>query len=467
LDNTTPKLRVAILSGILELYNRCWPQTKQRLQVFIEETAERLRGQGFEVSTGAAVSSAEQAKEVCKKVSAERCDLLAVSLSLYCPSGVLQEALKETDMPVLLWPAQGMYELTPQSYDPETIALNHGVHAVQDIANVLGRNGKAFGVIHGHVEQEDFLEDFRSWAQAGRAIGAMRRAKPVQIGGHFEDMLDLQVGDKNFIKETGVTPIYVSQKEFSRLLKTADKKTVQEYVQSYKEKFNIEASISEELLEKTTRGNYALDNILAKHQSAACGLNFVELCNDEGIGDALHVAASMLMAQGGGYAGEGDWVTAAFIYGMQQAFGAASFSEIFSVGYKDNRLVLKHWGEGNFTMARSKPMLRPSKLPDKHPAEFVIVDFEFEPGEACLINLSCDRHGQGQIISIAGEITQEHLPKATGPRAVFKPETKDVRKLLTDYAYQGGSHHLALVKSDGRKILERMGKLAGWSYISL
>ena len=465
--NTSKKLRIGILAGILDLYNRCWPNAAEELRVFIDETADQLREQGLEVSTGPAVSSAAQAKDVCSELRREEVDLLIVTLALYCPSGVLIDALMETDIPLLLWPAQGMYELEPQSYDQDTLMLNHGVHAVQDMSNVLVRSGKKFGVVHGHMKQEDFRKDLRFWAQAGKAIGLMRKANPVQIGGHFENMLDLQGGEESFIQEIGVTPVLVSLGEFSSLLKLADKAAISKYVQLYKEKFDIGDNISEELLEKTARGNCALDDVLAQHESSACGLNFLDLCNDENIRDALHVAASVLMSKGGGYAGEGDWVTATLTYAMQQVFHPASFSEIFSVGYKNNRLVLKHWGEGNFTMARSKPSLLPNQLADKHKAEFIIVDFEFEPGEACLINLNCNENGRGQIMSIAGEITPDCLPQATGPRAVFKPDAEDVRELLTDYAHSGGSHHLALVKSDCRRTLARMSKFAGWSYVSL
>jgi len=168
-----------------------------------------------------------------------------------------------------------------------------------------------------------------------------------------------------------------------------------------------------------------------------------------------------------GYAAEGDWVTAAFVYAMQQAFGIASFSEIFSVGYNDNRLVLRHWGEGNFEMAREDPELLSSALTDLNKAEFAIVNFEFEPGQITLLNINSTPDGCGQIITIAGEITKDKLPKTDGPRAIFKPACKDVRELLTNYAYNGGSHHLVMVKGDGVPVAEKICRLIGWKHVSL
>jgi L-arabinose isomerase len=210
----------------------------------------------------------------------------------------------------------------------------------------------------------------------------------------------------------------------------------------------------------------ALRALLEHADSRACGLNFLELCNDEHVADGLHVAASMLMSEGLGYAGEGDWVTAVLVRGMQEGFGIASFSEVFSIGYDDNRLLLKHWGEGNFAMARAKPRLLASKFTDRQTAEFAIVDFEFEPGPAMLVNLNSTAEGRGQLVSIRGRIDEDPLPQIDGPRAVFKPDRDNVSDLLTDYAYAGGSHHLALVKGAPVDVLEKVCRLAGWVYRS-
>ncbi|MHC4122944.1 MAG: L-arabinose isomerase family protein [Planctomycetota bacterium] len=460
-------LKVGILPSIAELYNRVWPEVKNRLDNFIKELVSKLEDENLEVQSTEVVSTLESVGANCRKLEAENVDLLIVVLAAYCPSGVLAPALKEVKTPVLLWPAQSMFELKGQDYDMDTVLLNHGVHGLQDLANVLGKSKKAFGVIHGHLKQKDFKEELCEWAKAGRAIRAMQKANPIQIGGHFRDMLDLQIGDDEFIRQMGAEPKIITPAEFVRVLNEPDEKMIKEYVNNYKTVFEIADDVTEELLIKTAKGEIALSQIMQQENSFACSLNFLQLCNDRHIADGLHVAASRLMCQGYGYSGEGDWVTAMLIRGMQQVFGIASFSEIFSVGYADNQLVLKHWGEGNFAMAREKPKLCVSCLEDTITAKFAIVDFEFKPGLATLVNLNSTAKGNGQLISIAGQITEGHLPKVNGPRAIFKPAFKDVRELLTEYAYNGGSHHLALINADCADVLNKMSRLTGWKYINL
>ena len=467
MSKKTKDFHIGILPGMLDLYNRLVPDVSGLLKKSFEQQVVNLRTYGFEITLSPLVCTQEQVETQCEKLLEKDVDLIVVALAPYCASGVLAPTLLKTNTPVLLWSTPTILELESEKYNSEIELINHGVHAVQDLANTLRKNNKNFGIIHGHWKQDDFKEEFINWAKAAKAIRSMQKANPVQIGGHFEDMLDLQIGSDAFIDRLGTKHAEASLDEFHEIFKAVKDEQIEECVDAYRSTFEISDGLEKDALNKAARGEIALRAVMEKYNSSAFGLNFHELCNDSRIADPLHVAGSVMMSEGFGYAGEGDWVTAGFVYAMQQAFGIASFSEIFSVGYADNRLVLKHWGEGNFAMARGKPKLLSSEFADINKTEFAIVDFEFEPGQTTLLNLNSTPDGCGQIITIPGDITKDNLPKAGGPRAVFKPDCKDVRKLLTDYAYNGGSHHLALVKGNGTVIAEKICRLAGWKYIAL
>ena len=458
------QLRIGILLPVADLYHRLWSDIDEALERLAEQVARSLRNADLEVFCSPAISMPEDVAVACSDLGDKGVDLLLVAMGPYCPSGVLVSALVESRVPVLLWPMQSIRGLEPEKYDAETVKLNHGVHAVQDLANVLGKTAKPFGVMHGHHEQPEFLRRLKTWAQAGRIVRSMQNANPVQVGGHFEHMLDLQIGEDEFVRRMGIIPELVSTSEFADLMAAVTEEQTAECVERYRRTFEIGSDAQGPLLAKTARGEVALRGLLEQTESCACGLNFLELCSEERIADGLHVAASMLMSEGLGYAGEGDWVTAVLVRGMQQGFGVASFSEIFSIGYDDNRLLLKHWGEGNFAMARARPRLLASTFTDRCSAEFAIVDFEFEPGTATLVNLNSTPDGRGQLVSISGRIDEDHLPKIDGPRGVFKPDHDSVSDLLTEYAYAGGSHHLALVKGAPVDVLEKVCRLAGWVY---
>ena len=84
-----------------------------------------------------------------------------------------------------------------------------------------------------------------------------------------------------------------------------------------------------------------------------------------------------------------------------------------------------------------------------------------------LVNLNASPAGKGRLISIAGRITDDHLPRVEGPRAVFEPDVEDVRDLLNCYAYAGGTHHLALAYEPDPDVLEKLCLLSSWQYTAL
>ena len=104
-----------------------------------------------------------------------------------------------------------------------------------------------------------------------------------------------------------------------------------------------------------------------------------------------------------------------------------------------------HLGGGPLSVV----LMLASRFTNRCAAEFAIVDFEFARVRRMLVNLNSTADGQGQLVSIRGRIDEDHLPQIDGPRAVFKPDRDNVSDLLTEYAYAGGSHHLALVPGAG------------------
>ena len=84
-------------------------------------------------------------------------------------------------------------------------------------------------------------------------------------------------------------------------------------------------------------------------------------------------------------------------------------------------------------MARNKPKILKSKFTDHIEVEFPIIDFEFEKGEATLVNLNCNKTGLGQLISISGTICDDSLSQCNGPRALFKSDNRDIERVLDEY----------------------------------
>lgn len=462
--NESSRVRIGLMPVMIDLYNRLRPGVADKYDAFVKEVCGVLSDERMEVIACGVVSSDAGIREACLQFERLAVDLLVVCHVSYCQSGVILPGVLASPLPVVLWPAQPMRELVPAAYDSATVLMNHGVHGTQDLANMLRRKGRPYGVLHGHYQRPGFADALFAWAQAGRAVRAMQASNPIVLGGHFDGMLDLLMDEEDFLRRLGVRGREISAEEFVQSSRDVSAAAVQEKKDQYRSMFELAPEVTEPLLDKAARHELASRAILERYDSRAMGLNFLSLCNDGRIADGLHVAASVLMAEGIGYGGEGDWVTAMLTRGLLAVDPMASFSELFSVGYEDARLVLRHWGEGNLRLARTKPVLRASTFNDVNRAEFLVTDFEFSAGPATVVNLNVTADGGGQILTYRGVIQADSLPAVDGPRAIFTPHGSAVEDLLTEYAYAGGSHHLTLVTGDREDLLRKIARLTGWTY---
>ena len=64
------------------------------------------------------------------------------------------------------------------------------------------------------------------------------------------------------------------------------------------------------------------------------------------------LAASDLMADGYGYAAEGDTNTATLMCAAQAMIGDAHFSEMYAMDWDLDSVLISHMGEGNWRVAR-------------------------------------------------------------------------------------------------------------------
>ena len=74
------------------------------------------------------------------------------------------------------------------------------------------------------------------------------------------------------------------------------------------------------------------------------------------------LAASNLMADGYGYAAEGDTNTATLMCAAQAMIGDAHFSEMYAMDWERDSVLISHMGEGNWRVARTD---RPVRLIDR------------------------------------------------------------------------------------------------------
>ena len=188
-------------------------------------------------------------------------------------------------------------------------------------------------------------------------------------------------------------------------------------------------------------------------------MNFLSLSGDGRCGTLPFLGINRLMGEGLGYAGEGDTVTAAHMAQMRQLCGAANFTEIFTIDYDHNRMLMMHMQECNPALARSDHRIELLRkdfwAPGVEP--YVGMRFTLEPGPVTLTCIVPDGSGSFFYIAYEAEI-EDMLPLANMDVAHWVVTLNEpAGDFLTRYSMAGGPHHLVSVP--GRRA-ERLAKLA-------
>ena len=457
--------RVAMVPLAFELYDRIAPSLRAKLQQFSAQLNDELHIENVEFVPCEMVSNLLHLKRVCNDLVNQAVDTIVVAHLCYVPSGQILAALTSIDTPIVLWPAQPQERIIAEQFAGPDISCNHSVHGTIDLANRLRRAKRPYGVLHGHWQEPEFRRELLEWCQVGAMLQRLRCVNPLVLGERFPDMLDLRLEEEPFIKALRITPRHIPLSEFLEVRRQVNESAVLEVLGNYQERFDIAPSLSEPLLLHSAKNELVLRDLLEKHQSRALAVNFLDVCREPEIADSLHLPASNLMAEGIGYGAETDWETASMISAMQSVLGndQVGFTEIFSVDYGGNRVLIRHWGEGNPAQSDGKPRIVRSAL--NHMSShtpFPICSFQYQPGRYSLLNLNATPEGKGQLITIPGEVDETRLSSCDGVQAFFRADCTNVRELLNQYANFGGSHHLLLIKGDAIPFAEKLAQQASW-----
>ena len=181
------------------------------------------------------------------------------------------------------------------------------------------------------------------------------------------------------------------------------------------------------------------------------------------------LAASDLMADGYGFAAEGDTNTASLMCAAQTMIGDAHFSEMYAMDWELDSVLISHMGEGNWKIARHD---RPIKLIDR-PLGIGRLDnpptpvFSAEPGPAttaALVPLEGELYrlvvGRGEVLD-----TPE-LPKVEMHYFHFRPE-RGMRAFMDDWLTLGGPHHFVMNLGEHADRWRRLAELLDLEYVEI
>ena len=451
------KVRIGLLSLTLELYLEMIPDTVRKYEDFHGQYKTVLNTMG-EVVVDAFCCRREEIEAAVRRIEATGADVLVIVLQSYSPSLASLPALLRTSLPLLIWNTQTLYEITPD-LSVQDVNENHGLHGTQDLTNCLRRARRPFGIVSGHRSDESHLADLRSWLRAAQAVSLSRCLKVGLIGEPFQGMGDFCVDETIMASTWGPSVERLTLDDLVEALEEITDTEMAPEMAHDREIFDFSPDIDEEDHRRSAKLSLALRRVVKSRGLDAITFNFASFGRDTRIETVPYLGLAHLMAEGCGYAGEGNVTVAALVALLARLFGRANFTEIFTADYKNNRLFFYHMAEGNYAMAKAGERPRLKKIPFfiKPAKPYLTPVYAYAPGPSTFVNITTDAEGRFYLIAFEGEVLDfSQYGKFNAPHFLVQLDIPTGR-LLDLYGLAGGTHHLCRI--EGRRI-RQIGAMA-------
>ena len=380
----------------------------------LREDRERwLRGEAIpalavaaDIRFSRAVNCREDVEKVVGEYESAGVDVLMVVFLTYAPSQIVLPSLKRTRLPAIIWNTQEL-SVVDNGFNVEQMIQNHGVHGTQDLANVLVRSEVPFHFITSHLSDSRGCKELFDYFAVAGTVSRLRSCRLGLLGYPFPGMGDLALDSTQMAATLGCSCLPLSLEEYHNRAAAAASEVVEELKAEYRRCYEVAADVEEIDLDAAARAEISLRSIVADQNLDAFSFQFLALGEDSRTETLPFVAASRMMADGIGFAGEGDLIGALGTWFLHQLSSPASFSEIFTIDFAGNGLILSHMGEANAAMARKDrktPLVAKSQPITRTRRRQLALVAGFEPGPATLCTLNLGPQGRWRVIVSRMEI---------------------------------------------------------------
>ena len=413
------KPRIGLLTIMLGAYEPLFPGIMNKQGCFVEDVIKSVSHIADIDFNGVAYD--RESIEHNVKTYNENCDGILIIFLTYSHSGWLIRAMQENKIPIALALLQPDENVEPdfKEYD---FTRNQGIHGSQDNANILTRLGVPFKSYVGRKDDK-FVKFFTDFAKASYIYNSIKSLK-IAVIGKMTGMGDLFADDIRMQAILGAEFCYCSIGSIYKLMTEVKDEEINREIKFEKTIFNIDKDMPYSAHAYAVRQYLAIKRFLELGEFNAFTLHFETLGEDGRFESLPFLAASNLLADGYGYAAEGDAICACAVLIGQLLSEAVTFSEMYALDYKTDSILFCHAGEGNWRVAHedSKPKLVYKVFNEGGLGNPPTPLFAAQHGEATVVSFAPSDKGL-KIIVATGEITgRNDLVGCEMPYIFFKPK---------------------------------------------
>jgi len=420
------------------------------------------------------VKSAEEIYAVCQEANtAKNCIGIIAWMHTFSPAKMWIGGLKILQKPLMHLHTQFNRDIPWDSIDMDFMNLNQSAHGDREFGFIMSRMRLNRKVVVGHWEDIDVLSQIGAWSRVAAAWNDWQGARFVRFG---DNMRFVAVTDGDKVEAEIKFGYSVNTHGIGDLVKIINEISdaeINKLIAEYEEQYAVVPALHK------GGAHYSSMQAAAKIELGLAA--FLKDGNYKGFTDTfedLHgmaqlpgIAAQRLMGQGYGFAGEGDWKTAALVRAMKVMGsglkGGNSFMEDYTYHFNpENQMVLgSHMLEICESIADGKASCEIHPLGIGGKGDPVRLVFNVAGGPA--LNASVVDMGNRfrLLVNEVEAVTPEHdLPKLPVARVLWKP-CPDMKTGCAAWILAGGAHHTCYSQNLTSSHLEDFAELAGIEYV--
>ncbi|KHJ39447.1 L-arabinose isomerase [Pedobacter glucosidilyticus] len=444
------KFELWFITGSQDLYGEeTLKQVAQHSQI-IAESLNKASAIPVRVVFKPTVKSPDEIFNICQQANVtDNCIGIIAWMHTFSPAKMWIGGLKVLQKPMLHLHTQFNRDIPWANIDMDFMNLNQSAHGDREFGFMVSRMRINRKVVVGHWEDENVISQIGDWA---RVVAAWKDSNQTKVARFGDNMRYVAVTDGDKVEAEIKFGYQVNGYGIGDLVKVIDTvsdaevdKLIQEYGDSYQLMESLlKGGAQHQSLRDAAKIELGLERFLTDGGFTAFTDTFEDL---HGMKQLPGIASQRLMAKGFGFAGEGDWKTAALVRTMKVMGtglkGGNSFMEDYTYHFDPaNPQVLgSHMLEICPSIADAKPKCEIHPLGIGGKADPVRLVFNSAAGPA--INVSVVDMGNRFriLVNEVDAIAPQHdLPKLPVARVLWKPQP-DMYTGCAAWILAGGAHH--------------------------
>ncbi|RYE20867.1 MAG: L-arabinose isomerase [Sphingobacteriales bacterium] len=393
----------------------------------------------------------------------------------FSPAKMWIRGLSILRKPMLHLHTQYNRDIPWSSIDMDFMNLNQSAHGDREFGFIVSRMRKNRKVVVGHWQDPEVLAQIGTWSRAAAGWHDWQGAKFARFGDNMR-FVAVTDGDKVEAElKFGFAVNSYGIGDLVALINNVSEGDINTLIDEYEATYTMDASLKKGG-EKHSSVYEAAKIELGLRKFLADGgfKGFTDTFEDlHGMIQLPGLAVQRLLADGYGFAGEGDWKTVALVRAFKVMgaglAGGNAFMEDYTYHFDpNNALVLgSHMLEVDASLASDKPSLEvhPLGIGGKaDPARLV-----FNVGGGAALNASIVDMGN-RFRLLVNEVEavepQNDLPNLPVARVLWKP-LPDMKTGCAAWIYGGGAHHTAYSQNLTAEHMQDFADMAGLEYLRI